>query len=72
MGNDKFNNALLNMFELTLSNKEIKNTGRFHWWEVGLTFQTGERRRLVSRRLVGQCKIGQTETGAVVLIEIAC
>lgn len=57
------------MFDSTLSNKEIQ---KFHQQEVGPTFQTGEWRRFVSRRLVGKCEIGQTEAGAVVLVEIAC
>lgn len=37
----------------------------------GATFQTGEGRGFVPGRLVGKCQIGQTETGAVVLVEIA-
>lgn len=37
----------------------------------GATFQTGEGRGFVPGRLVGKGQIGQTETGAVVLVEIA-
>lgn len=38
---------------------------------ASLTFQTGERCGLFPRCLVGKCKIGQTETGAMVLVQIA-
>lgn len=50
----------------------FKKTRSFHLQEVCPTFQTGERRGFVPGRFVGEREIGQTETGAVVLVEIAC
>ncbi len=41
-------------------------------WALCPTFQTGERRCFVPRCLVGEGEVGQTETGAVVLVKIAC
>lgn len=67
------------MFPVILKNYTIEKAEtdrRQVDWKVTrlccLTFQTGERRRFVPCGLVWKSKIGQTETGTVVLVEVAC